>query len=220
MFWGFLCLCLMVLLAGWAKRRESSQQKSPSTPPFPDTAPLPAAAPALGAAAAAPAQRPWDQAGDAPTADQPGAAEKLASATFTLDELAAVARDAQEHRDRRAIEARRRADEARSNALAAAQAAAQAKAAAWPPAPIYGRWSIRYLRIEASGEQVVTHRVIRILRVRPNIGLLDCWCELRQQERTFALFRIVDAADADTGELIDIPAWLTDYRRGRRGLRT
>lgn len=74
------------------------------------------------------------------------------------------------------------------------------------------RWMIKY--VDARGE--TTHRVIRVLKVHPNLGQVVAWCELRNDQRTFILDRIEAAADMETGELVTLPDWLRTYRRSRR----
>lgn len=62
----------------------------------------------------------------------------------------------------------------------------------------------------------VTYRYVRILEVKPRLEQIVCWCEMRRAERTFSLPRIERAADGETGELIDVTAWLEDYKRSRQ----
>lgn len=60
------------------------------------------------------------------------------------------------------------------------------------------RLQIRY----RSGDGVTTERVISDIVVEPP-KMLDAFCEMRGERRSFAVDRIDSAADADTGEVID-----------------
>ena len=102
----------------------------------------------------------------------------------------------------------------------AAEREARRNAPRHGPAPVYGRWRIRYESFgDDDGPAVVTERVVRILKVMPLLHHLECWCELRQARRTFALRAIERAVDEQTGEIIDLNGWMDAYRLSRRRAR-
>jgi len=80
------------------------------------------------------------------------------------------------------------------------------------PRTYLARWQIDYFSM--GGE--LTRRVIRVERVQPNLRMVHGWCELRRDDRSFHLDLIQDAIDLSTGEVVDLEAWLSDYRRSRR----
>ena len=100
-------------------------------------------------------------------------------------------------------------------AKAARKAAKEAQRLAGP-APVHGRWSIIYRAAYGDERDMATERIVRITEVKPNLRQIVAWCELRREERTFNLDNIQRAAHAETGEIIDLDAWLVEYRRSRR----
>lgn len=93
---------------------------------------------------------------------------------------------------------------------------AQSSGPATAPTPVFGRWRLNYVTFRDDGTREHTQRVVRILEVMPTKRQIRCWCELRQAERTFSLFFLEPPIDMETGEVIDVEAWLTAYRSLRR----
>lgn len=119
--------------------------------------------------------------------------------------------------NRRARIHEREQERAAKRAAKAAQLQVKHEASRAGPTPVHGRWRIRYRTFEAENAQpVVTDRVVRILKVKPVLHHLECWCELRHDRRTFSLWGIEQATDAETGEVIDLNVWMDAYKRSRR----
>lgn len=74
-----------------------------------------------------------------------------------------------------------------------------------------GRWTIKY----RDRDGVESHRVVKILAVRPRLQRLECWCELKQETRTFRFDGILFFANTETGEITDFRSWISAYNRSR-----
>lgn len=74
------------------------------------------------------------------------------------------------------------------------------------------RWVIDYVDIDG----VLTSRTIQIRRIKPIRRQVIAWCELRSDLRTFNMDSMRQVADAESGRLIDLESWLSDYRKSRR----
>ncbi len=75
-------------------------------------------------------------------------------------------------------------------------------------------WRVKYV----DREGVLTERVIRVKTVRPRVGEFQVWCELRKDTRTLLFTGLQDIVDIQTGEVIDLPVWLDEYKAYRKSI--
>jgi hypothetical protein len=79
--------------------------------------------------------------------------------------------------------------------------------------PAIARWSFTY----TAGTGEITSRTVRVQHYYHQNNNIRAWCELRDDERSFYLDRMRDVTDAETGQPVDLPAWIASHRprRGR-----